>query len=189
MDQETYDSLPDELVLRELKVRIRITGVRVREFVLVTSLFDAQKYSAADLAELYRARWNVELDIRSLKTTMQMEYLRCLTPKMVRKEIAMHLLAYNLIRGTMAEAAALTNQIPRELSFKGALQTLNALRDQRLDGAHNADTHAILLASIASHVVGNRPNRVEPRAVKRRPKGKLLTVPRPEARRRLLKSG
>jgi hypothetical protein len=179
MDQETYDSLPDELVLREIKVRVRIPGVRVREYVLVTSLFDDKQYSAEDLAELYRARWNAELDIRSLKSTMQMEYLRCLTPEMVRKEIAMQFLAYNLIRGVIAEAAALTDQRPRELSFKGALHTLNAMRDQGLlDTENSSQSHAILLASIASHVVGDRPNRVEPRAVKRRPKEADLLVVR-----------
>jgi hypothetical protein len=189
MDEETYDSLPDELVLREVKVRVRIPGCRVQEFVVVTSLFDHNEYSAMDLADLYRARWNAELDLRSLKTTMQMEFLRCLTPEMVRKEIAMHLLAYNLVRTVVAEAAALTDQIPRNLSFKGAMQTITAMRDRGLlDHDHDLYHHAILLASIATHRVGDRPNRVEPRAVKRRPKrARLLTVPRAEARRRLLK--
>lgn len=188
MDQETYDSLPDELVLRELKVQIRIPGVRVREYVLVTSLFDDSKYSAENLANLYRERWNAELDLRSLKTTMHMDFLRCLTPEMVRKEIAMHLLAYNLVRALLAEAADLTDQLPRKLSFKGAMQTLNAMRDHGLlDSQCNEEHYAVLIASIATHAVGHRPNRVEPRANKHRPKITFLTVPRTEARRRLLK--
>ena len=188
MDQATYDSLPNEIVLREVKVRVRIPGCRVRDYVLVTSLFDPEKFSAAELAALYRERWQVELDLRSLKSTMHMDHLRCLTPALVRKEIAMHLTAYNLVRHLMAEAAALTDQAPRQLSFQGALQTLTAHRDRGLlDGGYHLETHAALLASVATHTVGHRPHRVEPRAVKRRRKCRFLTVPRPQAKTRLLK--
>jgi hypothetical protein len=108
---------------------------------------------------------------------------------MVRKEIAMHLLAYNLIRQIMAEAAASSELSPGAISFKGALQTLGAFRDRGLlIDRYNLDQHATLLAAIAAHTVGDRPNRVEPRAVKRRPSQHFLTVPRHEARKRLLKA-
>jgi hypothetical protein len=117
-----------------------------------------------------------------------MEVLRCKTPCMVRKEIWMHLLAYNLIRTMMAEAAARHSLRPREVSFKGAWQTLSAYRPLVEAAAGNSlpDLYDDLLSAIAHHRVGNRPNRYEPRAIKRRPKSKaLLTVPRNEAKRLL----
>ncbi len=133
-------------------------------------------------------RWQAEVDLRSIKITMQMDVLRCKTPDMVRKEIWLHLLAYNLIRTVMAEAAEHANMRPREVSFKGALQTLTAYRaivEQAPPGALPA-LYESLLEAIAMHQVGNRPHRYEPRAVKRRPKQHdLLTIPRQEAKRRL----
>ena len=119
---------------------------------------------------------------------MQMDVLRCKTPDMVRKEIWMHLLAYNLIRTVMAEAAERTKLRPREVSFKGALQTLTAYRPlvERAPPQTLSALYESLLSAIASHLVGNRPHRYEPRAIKRRPKEHdLLTIPRHEAKRRL----
>ncbi len=137
---------------------------------------------------VYHVRWQAEVDLRSIKITMQMDVLRCKTPDMVRKEIWLHLLAYNLIRTVMAEAAEHANMRPREVSFKGALQTLTAYRaivEQAPPGALPA-LYESLLEAIAMHQVGNRPHRYEPRAVKRRPKQHdLLTIPRQEAKRRL----
>jgi hypothetical protein len=176
------------LLVREVAVRMRVRGFRVKELTLVTTLCDAEQTTAAELADVYRMRWHVELDLRSIKVTMQMDVLRCKTPEMVRKEIWMHLLAYNLIRGVMAEAAIQHDLHPREVSFKGALQTLSAYRPlvERATPIQSLRLYGDLLSAIASHRVGDRPNRYEPRAIKRRPKPHaLLTVPRVEAKRRL----
>ena len=173
MDQATYDSLPDELSLREVRGSVATPGCRVRSLVAVTTLTDEREFPREDILDLYHARWNVELDLRSIKTHMNMEILRCQTPEMVRKEIWTHLLAYNLVRQVMAQAARERGVTPRQLSFAAALQTLNEYRVPLLT-ATAADLTAMvrhILAAIASHRVGNRPDRCEPRKVKRRPKG------------------
>jgi hypothetical protein len=188
MDRASYQRIPPELIVREVFVRVRIRGWRVRQLTLVTTLCDPFEYSVEELVRVYHARWQAEVDIRTIKITMHMDVLRCKTPEMVRKEIWMHLLAYNLIRTVMAEAAQHANMRPRTVSFKGALQTLTAYRSL----VEQAAPHALpalydsLLTAIASHVVGNRPHRYEPRAIKRRPKEHdLLTIPRHIAKRRL----
>jgi Transposase DDE domain len=94
--------------------------------VLVTTMLDGAQYTKEDLASLFLERWNIELDLRSIKDVLQMDVLRCMSPEMVEKEVWMHLLAYNLIRGVMAEAAKSHDKQPRRLSFKGALQTMAA---------------------------------------------------------------
>lgn len=188
LDKESYRRIPAELIVREVTVRVKVRGFRVRELVVVTTLCDAQETSAGELAALYRVRWHAELDLRTIKVTMQMDVLRCKTPEMVRKEIWMHLLAYNLIREVMAEAAIRNDLQPREVSFKGALQTLSAYRPlvERAAPAQLPALYDDLLAAVASHQVGDRPNRYEPRAIKRRPKPhSLLTKPRHEAKRLL----
>jgi hypothetical protein len=153
--------------------------------VVVTTLLDAAAYTAADLAGLYRLRWQAELDLRALKVTLGMDVLRCKSPAMVRKEVWAHLLVYNLIRGLMAQAADEYGGEPRDFSFKGALQALAAFAE-RLLGARRevvADLYGWLLITIGAHQVGGRPDRVEPRARKRRPKGyPHLHRPRHEAR-------
>jgi hypothetical protein len=188
MDKETYRQVDEELTVREVRIRVCRRGWRVEELLVVTTLLDDALVSKEELARIYRERWNAEVDLRSIKTTMQMDVLRCKTPEMVRKEIAMHLLAYNLIRTVMARAARLHGLAPREISFKGALQTLNAFRMnyRTASGTMGERVLAQLYAAIASHIVGNRPGRFEPRAVKRRPKTlALLNVPRHIARNRL----
>lgn len=189
MDDATYRNMAEEITVREVRIRVRRPGWRVAELVLVTTLLDDKSVTREDLAQVYLQRWNAEVDLRSIKTTLQMDVLRCKTPEMVRKEIWMHLLAYNLIRTVMAQAARLHGLAPREISFKGALQTLNAFRGAcRIAGGRPcARAVAHLYAAIAMHLVGNRPGRYEPRALKRRPKPHdLLTVPRSLARRRLV---
>ena len=127
----------------------------------------------AAILDLYHERWHVEIDLRSIKTQLKMEILRCQTPEMVRKEIWAHLLAYNLIRKVMAQAAQEHGLTPRQLSFAGAQQTVNEFRPLLL-AASATDLPALaraILKAIASHRVGNRPDRYEPRKVKRRPKG------------------
>lgn len=189
MDQETYDSLPDELAVRELRVRVTQPGFRVRALIVVTTLLDPQEAPAAELAQLYYARWHMELDLRSLKVTLQMDILRGKSPDIVRKEIWAHLLVYNLIREVITQAAAQHGLAPREVSFKGALQTLEAFRNLTADPQTLTRHYTQLLTAIASHRVGQRPGRCEPRAIKRRPKPHdLLLVPRHEARKRLLEN-
>lgn len=189
MDQETYERMPETLQVRQLQVQVKQPGFRVEEFTVVTTLTDADAYTKADLAELYHQRWLVELDIRALKVTLGMDVLRCKSPEMVRREIWTCLLAYNLIRQTMLEAAVASACSPRQLSFTAALQKIAAswITVCVADEATLVLLVATHLEHLSGHRVGNRPNRVEPRAVKRRPKPhKLLTKPRAEARAELL---
>jgi hypothetical protein len=186
MDQATFDSLPSTMTMREVRVRAQRPGFRVKILVLATTLLDAETYSRDDLSGLYRARWQAELDLRSLKETMHMDVLRCQTPELVRKEIWTHLLAYNLIRTVMAQAAARDGILPRTISFKGTIQTLQAFQPM-LQLATDAQVGALccrLLDALVAHRVGNRPDRSEPRKRKRRPKPyPLLMVSRAEARK------
>jgi len=181
MDEATYAAMPETLTMRE---------VRAGGWTLVSSLSDAKSVSKKDLLDLYHSRWQVELDFHAIKVAMQMDVLRCKTAEMVRKEIAVHLLAYNLIRTVMAQAAFLGRVLPRQLSFKATLQTLNAFAPILRHDPHGKllQRHADLLAGIARLVIPERPGRVEPRAVKRRPKPhRLLTEPRNVVRERLEK--
>ncbi len=187
MDQKTYEALPRELSVRELRVHSDDPTTRVNQITLVTTLTDAQSYPKAQIAQANHWRWDSELDLRSIKTHMQMDVLRCHSPEMVRKEIGMHLAAYNLIRTIMCESAVEHGMHPREISFKGTLQALGAFRHTAvLASPHDLPAlYDDLLKMIAAHRVRNRPGRVEPRAVKRRPKRhSLLTVPRHVARKR-----
>jgi hypothetical protein len=185
MDQETYERMPASIRVREVEVQVEQPGFRVDSFVAVTTLIDADQYSRADLAELYHQRWLAELDIRSIKITLGLDVLRCKTPEMVRREIWTGLLAYNLIRQTMLQAAVQAACSPRQLSFAAALQKIAASWSTILVCP---DATVLLLievhrADMATHQVGDRPDRVEPRAVKRRPKPqRLLMEPRAQAR-------
>lgn len=188
MDQHHYAQLPNRLTVRELRVRVSRRGFRTRVLVVVTTLLDAVLYSAQDVAELYHQRWHCELDLRSIKTALGMDVLRCKTPEMVRKELWMYVLAYNLIRAVMVRSALSQGLRPRQLSFKGALQAVNGFTPALVlaEEAIIITLLEALLESVAVHRVGKRPNRVEPRAVKRRPKPhRLLSVPRLKARKRL----
>jgi hypothetical protein len=189
MTKAMYAALPQTLTLRELRLRIPKGKNRTREIVVVTTLLDAGRYAKGELEALYKRRWQAELQLRSLKTTLQMDILRCKTPAMLRKEIWAHLLIYNLIRIAMAQAAASQSCCqPWQISFKGALQALIAFGGFWPTGQlADPDTYYLdMLHAIAEHRVGDRPDRVEPRAKKRRPKPlPLLTEPRPQARARL----
>jgi hypothetical protein len=192
MGRADYDALPADLTVREVRVRVAVRGFRVKTLLLVTTLTDAAAYPAAEIAKAFRFRWHVELDLRAIKQTMHMGVLRCRTPEMVRKEIWMHLLAYNLVRGVMAEAADEAGVEPRAVSFAGAVQTINAFAPvlELADPRDVPRLWAILLRAVARHRVGGRPDRYEPRAVKRRAKPiALLTVPRAVARERLARQG
>jgi Transposase DDE domain len=193
MSVAEYEALPATLRVRELRLTIGVAGFRVQELVLVTTLLDAAEYTAEELGALFRQRWNIELDLRSIKSVMQMDVLRCKTPEMVRKEMWVHLLGYNLVRKLMADAAVIQGCKPREVSFKGALQTFRAFQtvlefvdeDEEL----RARLREVMLEVIGGQRVGDRPDRVEPRAVKRRPKSqKLLNKPRSGARKDLVEA-
>ena len=193
MDQETYAALPAFLMVRECRVRVEQPGFRVQTLVVATTLLDAGAFTKDDLASLYRARWHAELDLRSLKQTLQMDVLRCKTPELVRKELWTHILAYNLIRTVMAQAASKHGIEPRSISFKGAVQTLAAFQPViALQGEEDAEFRKVvyeeLLDAIASHRVGDRPIRYEPRVKKRRRNHYgWLTKPRAELKRKMAK--
>ena len=189
MDRKSYAALPDSLTVRVCRVRIYQRGFRIGTLVIATTLLDENTYSKEDLAQLYRARWNAELDLRSLKQTLQMDILRCQSPELVRKEIWTHILAYNLIRTIIAQAATKHELEPRTISFKGAIQTLEAFQPLiAMQGCHNAMIRARLyqqlLDAIAAHRVADRPDRYEPRRRKRHSRRFLRFVkPRHEAKR------
>jgi DDE family transposase len=186
MTPEQYARLPDELELREVRVHVRQKGFRTRRLLVVTTLMDAEEYPAEEIGALYRRRWQAELHLRSIKTVLQMDHLRCKTPDRVRNEFTMHLVAYNLVRRVMAVAAFESGLFPWEVSFKGALQTINnllAILGTRL--ATDAWCRTLICA-VATHRVDDRPDRMEPRRIKRRPKPyKLLQQPRNDYKRRL----
>jgi hypothetical protein len=193
IDRNTYKSLPEFLTVREIRARVEQAGFRTETIIVVTTLLEAEEITANDLAELYRARWNAELDLRSLKRTMQMDILRCKTPELVRKEIWTHILAYNLIRTIIAQAATKHRIDPRSISFKGAIQTLEAfqpviaIQGQR-DAVCRMGLYQQLLDAIAAHRVADRPDRFEPRLRKRRPKHYgFLRKPRAETKREMSK--
>jgi Transposase DDE domain len=193
IDRQTYDTLPDSLTIRECRVPIAQPGFRVKIVVIATTLLDHVAYPPSELAALYRARWNAELDLKSLKQTMQMDVLRCKTPELVRKELWTHILAYNLIRTVVAQAAHKHHLEPRSLSFKGAIQTLEAFQPViALQGEHDAarrlSLYHILLDAIATHRVADRPDRYEPRAKKRHHrKFAYLRKPRAQIKREMAK--
>lgn len=181
MDQKTYDGMPEELVVRQTEIGGRL---------LVTTLTDAKTIPPAELDQLYRKRWQIEVDLRSIKSEIGMDILRGQSPTMVGKEIAVHLLAYNLIRSLMARAATLAQVLPRALSFKATLQLWHAFSqhwrwhpDQSTDGLMQS-----MLQAMSTMKIPHRPNRIEPHAIKRRPTTHAyLTVPRAEARAAILR--
>ena len=185
VDRKTYNTFPDYVTVREARIHVEQPGFRSKSIVIVTTLLDPEETTKEDLAELYRARWNNELDLRSIKVTMQMDTLRCETPELVRKEVWTHILAYNLIRTIMAQAATKHQIEPRKISFKGALQTLEAFQPMiAMSSTQSRQAmYQTILDAIAEHRVGDRPDRFEPRLIKRRPKRYVyLSKPRKETK-------
>jgi len=188
MDQETYDRLPADLEVRAVEADVNIPGFRTESLVIVTSLLDAKKYSHSDVAGLYRKRWIAELHLRDIKSTMKLDVLRCKSPAMVRQELWTGLLAYNLIRQSMLQSASEKGRCPHKLSFTATMQMLgnnwvNAAVTLKPDFDATSALVKLRVRQGALHVVGNRPNRIEPFAVKRRPKPHdLLKKPRAQAR-------
>jgi IS4 transposase len=193
IDWPTLKSLPEFLTVRETHVQVAQPGFRSRTIIVVTTLLDATDITATDLAEIYRARWNCELDLRSLKQTMQMDILRCKTPELVRKELWTHVLAYNLIRTIIAQAASTHHVEPRCISFKGTIQALEAFQpliaiQGEHDASHRRSIYQHLIDAIATHRVADRPDRFEPRQRKRRQKKyDRMMKPRHELKRDILK--
>jgi hypothetical protein len=190
LDEQTYQSLPRYLEVRELLVHVARPGWRTRRLIVATTLQDRAPYSHAAVAALYAARWQVELDIRSLKVHLGLGELRCQSPAMVAKEIWGGLLAYNLVRKVGCQAASLRGLSPRQISFTAARQTLCAgLKQRVLSGPQERlRVGREVLRRLGQERVGNRPGRVEPRATKRSPKGyPRLQQPRTQARARLLR--
>ena len=176
MSAQDYARYPKFITMREVKVHGHL---------LVTTLLEPEIASPRELNSLYKMRWNIEVDFRTIKATMQMDVLRCKSQPMVDKEIAVYVLAYNLVRWAMAKAAALANVMPRALSFSGAKRLLSSFADQlrRTTGEAARVLITTVLRSMAALRLPQRSDRIEPRAKKRRPKNQpLLTVPRQLAR-------
>ena len=180
MTGEQYRRYPKSLLMRQVSVDARDKDNRVEQFKVVTTILDAS-IDGGQIGDLYERRWDGEVDIRSIKSTMQMDVLRCKTPEMVQKEIWAHLLAYNLLRTVMAVAASESKVEPRQISFKGAKQAVTAFAP-KIEAARPEERARLIdamLKAVAYHRVGNRPGRWEPRARKRRPKpSKRLNQPR-----------
>jgi Transposase DDE domain len=180
MTGQQYRGYPESLTMRQVTVDARGGNNRAERFRVVTTILDAS-IDGGQIGQLYEERWSGEVDIRSIKSTMKMDVLRCKTPEMVEKEIWAHLLAYNLLRTVMAVAADESGVEPREISFKGAKQALTAFAP-KLEAAQperRAGLVDAMLKAVAYQRVGNRPGRWEPRARKRRPKpSKRLGQPR-----------
>ncbi len=171
MTKAKYRSYPKQLTMRRVAVDARDKNNRAKQFDVVTTILDVS-IDGEQIGDLYERRWSGETDIRSIKSVMQMDILRCKTPEMVHKEIWTHLLAYNLLRTVMAVAAHENDIEPRKISFKGAKQALTAFAP-KIEAARPENRARLIdamLRTIAYHRVGDRPGRWEPRARKRRPK-------------------
>lgn len=180
MDSSEYEAAPKSLTIRELYVGHKI---------LITTLVDPNDYCGEELQALYKSRWHVELDIRDIKTTLGMEVLSCKTPEMAEKEMWVYFLSYNMIRIVMAESALLADVLPRQLSFKHTLQIWRVFQQQSVS-LNDVEKVDLILKLVGQKIVGKRPDRVEPRAVKRRPKPfSLLMKYRHQCQAEILKKG
>ena len=191
MSQEMYDQIPETLTLRELQFDVHEPGRRTQSLTVITTLTDAKAYTKEDIAGLYGFRWNVELDIRAIKQTLGLDHVRCKTPEMVRRELWVALLAYNLIRKVIATSAAVHDKQPRCLGFTLACQKILASWILWSTGSvSNARAmHAMMLTHIAANEVANRSGRIEPRVLKRRRhRYPLMKRPRDELRAELLQT-
>jgi DDE family transposase len=186
--REEWKSLPEEMEMREIKKIVRRKGCRTRTVIVVTTLLDGEVYPGEEVTDLFAQRWNCELDLRSLKQVLGMHRLRCQSPEMARKELWVYLLAYNLIRVRMAQAAAIHGPAPRSLSFTAAKTHIHNF-EIHMNTASKSKCNRLeeeLLKAIASCCVGKRSGRKEPRAVKKRQqKYSYLTKTRCQARQGL----
>lgn len=183
--KEEWEALPPEIALRQIKVRVKHSGFRTQWFHIVTTLLDAVRYPAEELAELYFKRWDVELFFRDIKITMGLDVLRCMTPEMIIKEILMHFIAYNCIRRLMCEAADAADVEVRVVSFKGSVQALRSwephFNQENISRIERYRLINDLHEAITNTTIVQRPGRSEPRCLKRRKKNyQLMTSPRHE---------
>jgi len=189
MSPEDFEALPETMVLRMVRFRCQVPGGRTDQITVITTLLDPKRCLARDIAALFRRRWEIETDLRHVKTTMHMDVLRTESPEMVRKEIWAHLLAYNLIRTLLWDAAVHHSRSPLRLSFKGAIQQMMALwpfSALSTSRRHLTVCYHTLLRAIATQKIPHRPNRYEPRVRKRRPKSyPLMTKPRHQLKKEL----
>ena len=190
MDQEAYARIPETLCLREIRFQIVVRGRRTATIDIITTLTDVEHYSKEDIAALYGFRWNSELDIRSIKSNMNLAHVRCKSPEMVHRELWTTILGYNLIRTTSAGAALLHDKHPRQISFTSTCQYVLATWVQTsanwVDEAQLEGYLLKMLEQIAACEVANRPGRLEPRVLKRRRHGyKLMLKPRKRLRTEL----
>jgi hypothetical protein len=185
-----FVSLPETLAIRVLRFQTRVPGFRSKTIMVATTLPGPNAYPLEAIADLYADRWTVELRLRDVKTTMGMDILSGKSPDVVCKEIYMHFLAYNLIRALMWQAAEEYDRPLHRLSFAGTMQRFHAAAPYLWLFAGTPKgrrLYQLLLSWIARDILPCRPNRVEPRAVKRRPKEyPLLNRPRNEMRKALL---
>ncbi len=172
MTQTAYQTLPPTLDIRVVRFTLRRRGFRAQAMTVATTLVDPVTFPAEEIARLYGLRWEVEINLRHLKASMDMEMLRTKSPEMVRKELAMYGLAYNLIRSVMAQAAQAHGTDPSRLSFKGTLQHLNTFLPllAMARAKKRRQYYHTLLLLVAREKLPDRPDRHEPRLVKRRPK-------------------
>lgn len=185
LTQEEWRELPDEIPIRIIRSSALGRDSRPTTRYIVTTLLDAQKYPAEEIASLYLHRWEIELRFRDIKTTMGMDMLRTQSPEMVRKELMMHMIAYNALRLLMLKSSTIHGCNHRRLSFKGALQVLASSAGgfvaSRGKPASRRGARSDLMERIAERIVPERPGRNEPREVKRRPKSsRWLQTPRQE---------
>lgn len=173
LPKSLWRRVPEELVVRVLRVQLRICGFRTQSVTLVTTLSDPEAYPALELVQLYLRRWRIELWWRHLKTSMGMEALRCQTPAMVHRELEMYLVGYNFIRCLIAQSAALYDRPVERISFKGAVDTVRQYSPLVAHARSRTKQSRLiqqLLETLALDPLPQRPGRREPRAVKRRPK-------------------
>jgi hypothetical protein len=181
LTQAEYDALPDQLEVREVRYQVNRPGWRVSEIVLVTTLLDAETYSAAALADLYQLRWTVELDLRHVKTTLNMEVFRAKTPERIRQELYIHALAYNLLRTVMLQAAHQAQVRIGQLSLQQTRQHLRNFIHALAEGTLRKRTNLYrqFLSFVSHPLLPVRPHRFEPRVRKRRPKAfPVMSKPR-----------
>ena len=187
--KQEFASWPDLVTVRVVKLTCAPAGFRVKTKYILTTILDLKLIGKEDLFELYRKRWQAEINLRSIKTTLGMDILRGLTPEMVIKEMWVHWLAYNMIRAAICNAATIKKVLPSCLSFRGAQQILANVRSACSVGLKmKPELWEEILKLIGTQTIGNRPGRFEPRAIKRRKKNfALLNRPRHLARKRLHK--
>lgn len=186
-DLSEWRKLPDSIILRQIKVHVDIPGYRPKDFYIVTTLIDSVKYPAEDIKEIYLKRWNVVLYFRDLKTTLGMDVLRCKSPDMIEKEILMNFIVFNMLKRLSYDSIKESVADPDDISFKSCQQILLGYASI-IEDKVKVNLLPQLLEIIGENLLLKRPQRIEPRVVKRRPKPfKLMMKPRSELKLDLIR--